>query len=199
MRVSQVENHCCAPAQKILEPPLQFFLHVVQNWSEVFPRSSCDSVRQTPCSKISGSEASDSVTEACVCVCVCVLFRVCPGNETDPVSETSCFPEDGTRWTSCGNPVIHWNISMALVRKKTIPTERPSLVGEVSATFCGWRVSHGQRNGSPLSYSRFSRWEIRLNMYLITKQLNSVAWIREGTLPTERPPLLSEVSGNFCG
>jgi hypothetical protein len=26
-----------------------------------------------------------------------------------------------------------------LVRKQTIPTERPSLVGEVSANFCGWR------------------------------------------------------------
>jgi hypothetical protein len=36
-----------------------------------------------------------------------------------------------------------------LVRKRTIPTERPPLLGEVSANFCGWRVSRGQRNGSP--------------------------------------------------
>jgi hypothetical protein len=27
--------------------------------------------------------------------------------------------------------------SVALVRKRTIPTERPQLVGEVSASFCG--------------------------------------------------------------
>jgi hypothetical protein len=27
--------------------------------------------------------------------------------------------------------------SMALVRKRTIPTDRPPLVGEVSANFCG--------------------------------------------------------------
>jgi hypothetical protein len=27
--------------------------------------------------------------------------------------------------------------SMALVRKRAIPTERPPLVGEVSANFCG--------------------------------------------------------------
>jgi hypothetical protein len=27
--------------------------------------------------------------------------------------------------------------SVALVRKRTIPTERPQLVGEVSANFCG--------------------------------------------------------------
>jgi hypothetical protein len=39
--------------------------------------------------------------------------------------------------------------SVALVRERTIPTERPSLVGEVSATFCGYRVSRGQRNESP--------------------------------------------------
>jgi hypothetical protein len=36
-----------------------------------------------------------------------------------------------------------------LVRKRTIPPERPSLVDEVSANFCGWRVSRGQRNGFP--------------------------------------------------
>jgi hypothetical protein len=33
---------------------------------------------------------------------------------------------------------------VALVRKRTIPTERPPLVGEVGANFCGCGVSHGQ-------------------------------------------------------
>jgi hypothetical protein len=33
-----------------------------------------------------------------------------------------------------------------LVRKLTIPTERPPLVSEDSTNFCGWRVSRGQRN-----------------------------------------------------
>jgi hypothetical protein len=28
---------------------------------------------------------------------------------------------------------------------------------------------------------------------------NSVAWVRERTIPTERPPLAGEVSVNFCG
>jgi hypothetical protein len=37
---------------------------------------------------------------------------------------------------------------MALVRKRTILTERWPLVGEVSANFCRWMVSRGQRNGS---------------------------------------------------
>jgi hypothetical protein len=44
---------------------------------------------------------------------------------------------------SCAN-------SVDLVRERTIPTERPPLVGEVSAKFCGYRgVSHGQCGGSP--------------------------------------------------
>jgi hypothetical protein len=39
--------------------------------------------------------------------------------------------------------------SVFLVRKRTIPTERPPLVGEVSANFSGWRMSRRQRNESP--------------------------------------------------
>src|SRR5215510_14702840 len=40
--------------------------------------------------------------------------------------------------------------SVAFVRERTIPTERPPPVGEVSANFCGSRRgSRGQRNGSP--------------------------------------------------
>jgi hypothetical protein len=39
--------------------------------------------------------------------------------------------------------------SVAIVRKGTILTERPQLVGEVNANFCGQGVSSGQRNGFP--------------------------------------------------
>jgi hypothetical protein len=38
--------------------------------------------------------------------------------------------------------------SVAWVRERTIPTERPPLIGEVSADICGSSVSHGQRDGS---------------------------------------------------
>jgi hypothetical protein len=47
--------------------------------------------------------------------------------------------------------------SVALARERTIPTERPPLIGEVSANFGGYRVSHGRRNGSPRPKSRLSR------------------------------------------
>jgi hypothetical protein len=39
--------------------------------------------------------------------------------------------------------------SVALVRKRTIPTEPPPIVGEVNANFSGYTVSRGQRNESP--------------------------------------------------
>jgi hypothetical protein len=39
--------------------------------------------------------------------------------------------------------------SVALVRKRTMPTERPPLVSEVSANLCGYRVLRGQRNEFP--------------------------------------------------
>jgi hypothetical protein len=39
--------------------------------------------------------------------------------------------------------------SVAVVRKRTIPTERPQLVVEVSANLCGYSVLRGQRNEFP--------------------------------------------------
>jgi hypothetical protein len=39
--------------------------------------------------------------------------------------------------------------SGALVRQRTIPTERPPFVGEVSDSFTEYRVLRGQRNESP--------------------------------------------------
>jgi hypothetical protein len=30
------------------------------------------------------------------------------------------------------------------------------------------------------------------------KKLNSMVWVRERTIPTERPPLVGEVIANFC-
>jgi hypothetical protein len=38
---------------------------------------------------------------------------------------------------------------------------------------------------------------LMLNLYL--KKINSVALVRKRTIPAERPPLVGEVSANFCG
>jgi hypothetical protein len=34
---------------------------------------------------------------------------------------------------------------------------------------------------------------------MASEQTNSMVWVRERTIPTERPPLLGEVVANFCG
>jgi hypothetical protein len=36
-------------------------------------------------------------------------------------------------------------------------------------------------------------------MNLLKLKLNSMARVRERTIPTERPPLVNELSANFCG
>jgi hypothetical protein len=51
---------------------------------------------------------------------------------------------------------------VAWVRERTIPTERPPLVDEVSTNFWGYRVPRGQRNGYPRPFSRISRPETLL-------------------------------------
>ena len=53
----------------------------------------------------------------------------------------------------------------------------------------------------------FGQWYITvilgggmLNTFVTTNtKLNSVALVRERTIPTERPPPVGEVSANFCG
>jgi hypothetical protein len=37
------------------------------------------------------------------------------------------------------------------------------------------------------------------NLMIFKEQKNSVALVRKRSIPTERPPLLGEVSANFCG
>ena len=47
---------------------------------------------------------------------------------------------------------------------------------------------------------RVSGLQLHVVVKLITKlKLNSVALVRERTIPTERPPPVGEVSTNFCG
>jgi hypothetical protein len=66
--------------------------------------------------------------------------------------------------------------SMVWVRERTIPTERPPLVGEVTANFCGQRVPRGQRDGFLWPYSRLSRQEPLL-FYQVAPQLYSRGWV----------------------
>jgi hypothetical protein len=53
---------------------------------------------------------------------------------------------------------------VALVRERTIPSEWPPLVGQVSDNFCRYRLLRGQHDGSLRLYSRF--WH-----YIFSKEL----------------------------
>jgi hypothetical protein len=82
-----------------------------------------------------------------------------PQNRSQRYGEVKILDPTGTRTPTrrSSSPCLV-AIPTALPRLlKTIPTERPPLVGEVSANVCGQTVSRGQRNGSPRPYSRFSR------------------------------------------
>jgi hypothetical protein len=48
-----------------------------------------------------------------------------------------------------------------------------------------------------LSFFFFS-YEEALSLSLSLSLSIFVAWVRERTIPTERPPLVGKVSGNFC-
>jgi hypothetical protein len=47
--------------------------------------------------------------------------------------------------------------------------------------------------------TRTRRWINSIDVNTAKLKLNSVALVRERTIPTERPPLVGEVSANFCG
>jgi hypothetical protein len=64
-------------------------------------------------------------------------------------SMKKCIPDKSEDIKLRSNDNKQKKNSGALVRQRTIPTERPPLVGEVSANFSGQRVSRGQRNESP--------------------------------------------------
>jgi hypothetical protein len=73
---------------------------------------------------------------------------------------------------------------VSLVRERTITTETPPLIGEVSA-ICGYRVSRGQRNRSPRPYSRLSRREP-----LLFLSSSSSTLLRGWVVPVPDPLLL---------
>jgi hypothetical protein len=56
-------------------------------------------------------------------------------------------------------------------------------------------------NKSVAKYTKKQEVVGRINRLLsihFLKKLNSVAWVPERTIPTERPSLVGEVSANFC-
>jgi hypothetical protein len=66
--------------------------------------------------------------------------------------------------------------SVDWVRERTVPTEWPPLVGEVSVNLCGYRVLRSQHNGSLQPYSQLCRPEPLL-FCQVAPQLYSRGWV----------------------
>jgi hypothetical protein len=90
---------------------------------------------------------------------------------SNAATDVKCFSEHKNKL------IQHYNKtnSVVWVREQAIPTERPPLVGEVTANFYGQRVPRG-RDGSLRPYSRFSRQEPLL-FYQVSPQLYSRGWV----------------------
>jgi hypothetical protein len=80
---------------------------------------------------------------------------------------------------------------VALVRERTVPTERLSHVGKVSANFCGYRVSRGQpqriptavfsdfQTGAAIFLPSSSSVELTGSTFFYVTYINSVATSQE--------------------
>jgi hypothetical protein len=84
---------------------------------------------------------------------------------------------------------------------KRYPPTRVRALGVIhEVTFQGYRQKSYLQvpRYSTLHYSRATDNEVSLQ-YSSFHKLNSVAWVHERIIPTEQPPLIGEVSAEFCG
>jgi hypothetical protein len=97
---------------------------------------------------------------------------------------------------------IDWPLVLLLNLPDTLHIWRPSLARVMPL----WQAAHLILNFSLRTTGLSSQqWPYSLTYqyplwsYSLLIKLNSVAWVRERTIPTERPPLVGGVSVNFCG
>jgi hypothetical protein len=80
----------------------------------------------------------------------------------------------------------------------TITPKLPQSIEKIGSS-CNVKMpcSNSGRNISGYALSDFP-WLLYTNRWINYIKLNSVAWVRERTIPTDRPPLVGEFSVNFC-
>jgi hypothetical protein len=78
------------------------------------------------------------------------------------------------------------------------PLHVSALMGHLQVEYTVTYGSYYAYNGSAFSLSKYCAYMFHNGPKLRTK-LNSVARVRERTIPTERLPLVGEDSANFCG
>jgi hypothetical protein len=114
----------------------------------------------------------------CMCICACTQDAI---NIWYPLLKMIIWVLTGLKQYKLKLNSVVW------VRERTIPTERPPLVGEVIANFCGKRVPRG---GSIRPYFRFSRQEPLL-FYQVAPHLYS-----RGSVDPVPDPLLRKAGSD---
>jgi hypothetical protein len=65
---------------------------------------------------------------------------------------------------------------------------------------CSMSHAVGNERLAVVRWHKLTDWGLRYSVYTRQKlKPNSVAWVRKGSIPAERPQLVGEVSANFCG
>jgi hypothetical protein len=82
-------------------------------------------------------------------------------------------------------------------------------VRHTQACVASHKCSTGESSFSECSFSsvheiivQYTAWKDRIRSHKVKlkkKKLNSMVWVRERTIPTERPPLVGEISASRCG
>jgi hypothetical protein len=99
--------------------------------------------------------------------------------------------------------IFRWIIYTSYFIRRYFSTTDTATDNFECVIFCSYYI-HTTRFG-PYGPSTW-RWPVGVETccaYVIgikyRKKTNSMVWVRERTIPTERPPLLGEVVANFCG
>jgi hypothetical protein len=137
-----------------------------------------------------------------VCVCVCVCVRA---DHVAPSSRKGwhCLRRRAAVLGRCGSladsghgvclfvlyvSMSAWDWYLSIVRTYLycLLPENTIKLGRLIVDTCIW-------NEKAIREHRLENEKTK------TKNLNSMVWVRERTIPTERPPLVGEVTDNFCG
>jgi hypothetical protein len=105
---------------------------------------------------------------------------------------TSCYIYSTVKYTTNTNKIL---IPRNFI-KCIFPMCPISSVGLKSGNGCAGDAWQKLKTTDPTSRQR--KRPTSINLKKKTK-LNSMVWVRERTIPTERPPLVGEVIANFCG
>jgi hypothetical protein len=110
-------------------------------------------------------------------------------------------------WTLCtsygkrGTFVVQWYKEHLLNSTiiGLVESLKPFLPVDVGVRWL-WRPHPNEQMGCLIA--ALGQWfyiDILLLSFTKKKKLNSMVWVRERTIPTERPPLVGEVIANLCG